>query len=566
MEKVWLKSYPQGVAEFVELDRYRSLAHMFDECAGCYGHLPAFANMGACLSFAELDIESYNFSAYLQAELGLKKGERIAIMLPNLLQYPIAMYGALRAGLVVVNINPLYTVRELRHYLQDSGARAIVILENFADVLTEVIADTPVEHVILTRAGDMLGFVKSVVVNFILKYVQHKIPKYRLEHVSYFKQVLAIGQRKQLVKPDLTKDDLAFLQFTGGTTGLAKGAMLTHGNLLANVAQAEAWFSPILKERKEVVITALPLYHVFSLTANCFLFTRLGGLNYLITNPRNMRGFVKELSKVRFSVITGVNTLFNGLLNTDGFADLDFSYLKVTLGGGMAVQQAVAAAWYKATGCVLTEAYGLTETSPAVTINPLDLGKYNGAIGLPIPNTEISIQDDNGNHLGIEDIGELCVRGPQVMQGYWNRVKETKAVLSEDRWLRTGDIALVDDRGFVRIVDRKKDMILVSGFNVYPNEIENVVATHAGVLEVAAVGVDDAESGEVVKLFIVRKDPALTTEDILVHCKERLTRYKWPKYIEFREELPKTNVGKILRRALQDEDRKKSVEVHDKTS
>ncbi len=553
MEKVWLKSYPQGIPEHVELDRYKSLAHMFDECAERFSHLPAFANMGASLSFSELNIESYNFAAYLQAELGLKKGERVAIMLPNLLQFPVAMFGVLRAGLVAVNVNPLYTSHELGQYLKDSGAKAIVILENFADVLAEVVEDSPVEHVILTRVGDMLGFPKSAIVNFVLKYVQHKIPKYKLDNVIPFNEVLAVGQQRQLVKPDLTKDDLAFLQYTGGTTGLAKGAMLTHGNLLANVAQVEAWSKQFFEESKEIVITALPLYHIFSLTANCFMFTRIGGLNYLITNPRDMKGFVKELSKVKFSVITGVNTLFNGLLHTDGFTDLDFSHLKVTLGGGMAVQESVAEEWQQVTGCVLAEAYGLTEASPAVTVNPLDLEKYNGTIGLPIPNTEISIQDDNGNHLGIEEAGELCVRGPQVMQGYWNRPEETKDALSEDGWLRTGDVAMVNEQGFVRIVDRKKDMILVSGFNVYPNEVENVVASHPGVLEVAAVGIDDAESGEVVKLFVVKKDPALTKEDVLEHCKDRLTRYKWPKHIEFREELPKTNVGKILRRALRDE-------------
>jgi len=418
--------------------------------------------------------------------------------------------------------------------------------------LAEVIAETTVETVILARVGDMLGFPKSLLVNFILKYVKHKIPKYKLDNIITFNEVLAIGQQRQLVKPDLTRDDLAFLQFTGGTTGLAKGAMLSHGNLLANVAQAGAFFGPALDEGKETVITALPLYHIFSLTANCFLFTKIGGLNYLITNPRDMKGFVKELSKVKFSVITGVNTLFNGLLNTDGFSAVDFSHLKITLGGGMAVQESVATEWHETTGCVLAEAYGLTEASPAVTMNPYDLKEYNGTIGLPIPNPEISIQDDDGNHLGIEEAGELCVRGPQVMQGYWNRPEETKNTLSEDGWLKTGDIAMVAEDGFVRIVDRKKDMILVSGFNVYPNEIENVVQSHAGVLEVAAVGVDDEESGEVVKLFIVKKDPALTEAAVLEHCKDQLTRYKWPKHVEFRDELPKTNVGKILRRALRD--------------
>ena len=553
MEKVWLKSYPEGIPEFIELGAYNSLAHMFDECASKYSHLPAFANMGAGLSFSELNIESYNFAAYLQVELGLQKGDRVAIMLPNLLQFPVAMFGVLRAGLVAVNVNPLYTSHELEQYLKDSGAKAIVILENFADVLAEIVDKTEVEHVILTRVGDMLGFPKSIIVNFVLKYIKHAIPKYNLDNVISFKEVIAVGQQRELTKPELTSDDLAFLQFTGGTTGLAKGAMLTHGNILANVAQAEAWLKPFLQEGQEVVITALPLYHIFSLTANCFLFTKIGGLNYLITNPRDMKGFVKELGKTTFSVITGVNTLFNGLLNTEGFTELDFSNLKVTLGGGMAVQESVATEWHRVTGCVLAEAYGLTESSPAVTVNPLNLAKYNGSIGLPLPSTEISIQDEDGNHLGIGEAGELCVRGPQVMKGYWNRPEETKNTLSDEGWLRTGDIAMVSEDGFVRIVDRKKDMILVSGFNVYPNEIENVVQSHAGVLEVAAVGVDDEESGEVVKIFVVKKDPILTKEDLLQHCSEHLTRYKWPKYIEFREELPKTNVGKILRRALRDE-------------
>lgn len=553
MEKIWLQNYPNGVPENVELDEYTSLAHMFDECAEKYSHLPAFANMGASISYSELNIESFNFAAYLQTELGLKKGERVAIMLPNLLQFPVALFGILRAGLVAVNVNPLYTSRELSNYLNDSGAKVIVILENFADTLAKVIKDSSVEHVILTRVGDMLGFPKSAIVNFVLKYIQHKIPEYKLDDVILFNEILAVGQQRQLVKPELSKEDLAFLQYTGGTTGIAKGAMLTHGNLLANISQAKAWFDPILEGSKEIVITALPLYHIFSLTANCFLFTRIGGLNYLITNPRDMKGFVKELGKVKFSVITGVNTLFNGLLNTDGFANLDFTHLKVTLGGGMAVQESVAEEWHQITKCVLSEAYGLTEASPAVTVNPVNLEKYNGTIGLPISNTEISIQDNDGNHLGIEESGEFCVRGPQVMQGYWNRPKETEAVLSEDGWLRTGDIATVDDQGYVRIVDRKKDMILVSGFNVYPNEIENVIAAHAGVLEVAAIGVKDDESGEVVKLFIVKKDESITEEKIMEYCKDRLTRYKWPKYIEFRDELPKTNVGKILRRALREE-------------
>ena len=553
MEKVWLKSYPTGIPEFVELERYASLAHMFDDCAERYRHLPAFANMGTSLSFSELNIESYNFAAYLQTELGLRKGEYVAVMLPNILQFPVAVYGILRAGLAAVNINPQYTSRELGEALNGSAAKVIVILENFADVLAEVVMETHVEQVIIARVGDMLGFPKSAVVNFALKHVHRRIPEYTLDRTVTFRQALATGQQRQLVKPELNRGDTAFLQLTGGTTGLAKMAVLSHGNVLSNLAQVEAWFRLVLEDGKETVITALPLYHIFSLMANCFLFTCLGGLNYLITNPRDMKGFVKELRRVRFSVITGVNTLFNGLLNAEGFAALDFSNLKISLGGGMAVQESVAEKWCQVTGCVLTEAYGLTETSPAVTINPFHLGKYNGSIGLPIPNTEISIQDNDGRHLELGEVGELCVRGPQVMRGYLNDPVETRKVLSEDGWLHTGDIAVVDDKGYVRIVDRKKDMILVSGFNVYPNEIENVVADHDGVLEVAAIGVDDEESGEVVKLCIVKKDPALTATEVLEFCKDRLTRYKWPKHIEFYSELPKSNVGKILRRVLREE-------------
>ncbi|MYB89060.1 MAG: AMP-binding protein, partial [Proteobacteria bacterium] len=499
-----------------------------------------------------LNVESRNFAAYLQAEMNLQRGDRVAVMLPNLLQFPVAMFGILRAGLAAVNINPLYTSRELGEALKKSEAKAIVVLENFANVLAEVVEDSCIDHVIVTRVGDLLSFPESLVVNFVLKHVQHKIPEYDLENTVFLNEVLAVGRARRFVKPALTPDDVAFLQLTGGTTGSAKLAILTHGNLLSNIAQVDAWFKQVLEEGKEIAITALPLYHIFSLTANCFLFVHLGGLCHLITNPRDMKGFVRELSEVKFSVITGVNTLYNGLLNTEGFSELDFSSLKISLGGGMAVQEAIAERWQQVTGCVLAEAYGLTETSPAVTVNPLDLEKFNGKIGLPVPNTEICIRDDDGKDLGIGEAGELCVRGPQVMQGYLNDPEETRNALSEDGWLRTGDIAMVDDAGFVSIVDRKKDMILVSGFNVYPNEVEQVVAAHEGVLEVAAIGVEDPSSGEVVKLCIVKKDPALTKEDVLEFCKDRLTRYKWPKHIEFCAELPKTNVGKILRRALRD--------------
>ncbi|MCY4419890.1 MAG: AMP-binding protein [Gammaproteobacteria bacterium] len=552
MEKIWLKNYPEGIPEFVELDQYTSLVHLLEEAAVRYSHLPAFENRGMQLSYSRLNVESRNFAAYLQTVMNLQKGDRVAIMLPNLLQFPVAMFGILRAGLVAVNINPLYTARELGEALEKSEAKAIVILENFAGVLAETVEDSRVEHVILSRVGDMLGFLESCVVNFVLKYVQHKIPEYELENTVSFNAALAAGRDARFVKPSLTREDFAFLQLTGGTTGSAKLAILTHDNLLSNIAQVDAWFKSVLEEGKEVVITALPLYHIFSLTANCFLFVHLGGLNYLITNPRDMKGFVRELGKVNFSVMTGVNTLYNGLLNTEGFSALDFSHLKISLGGGMAVQESVAETWQQVTGCVLAEAYGLTETSPAVTVNPLDLEKFNGKIGLPIPNTEISLRDDDGRELGVGEAGELYVRGPQVMQGYLNNPEETGNVLSEDGWLCTGDIATIDDDGYISIVDRKKDMILVSGFNVYPNEIEEVVAAHAGVLEVAAIGVPDPASGEVVKLCIVKKDPALVEEDILDFCKDRLTRYKWPKHIEFYTELPKTNVGKILRRTLRD--------------
>ena len=552
MEKIWLKNYPEGIPEFVELDQYVSLAHLQEEAAVRYSDLPAFENRGVRMSFSKLNVESRNFAAYLQAAVNLQKGDRVAIMLPNLLQFPVAMFGVLRAGLVAVNINPLYTSRELGEALKKSEAKAIVILENFAGVLAETVKDSSIEHVIVARVGDMLGFPESCIVNFVLKHVQRKIPGYELENTVFFNEALAIGRSRRFVKPLLSRDDLAFLQLTGGTTGSAKLAILTHGNLLANIAQVDGWFKQILEEGKEIVITALPLYHIFSLTANCFLFVHLGGLNHLITNPRDMKGFVRELGKVKFSMFTGVNTLYNGLLNTEGFSALDFSNLKISLGGGMAVQESVAETWQQVTGCVLAEAYGLTETSPAVTVNPFDLEKFNGKIGLPIPNTEISVRDDDGRELGVGEAGELCVRGPQVMQGYLNNPEETRNVLSKDGWLRTGDIAMVDDAGYVSIVDRKKDMILVSGFNVYPNEIEQVVAAHEGVLEVAAIGVEDPASGEVVKLCIVKKDPALVEEDVLEFCKDRLTRYKWPKHIEFYTELPKTNVGKILRRALRD--------------
>jgi long-chain acyl-CoA synthetase len=507
--------------------------------------------MGRELSYSELNQLSRRFAGFLQQDLKLRKGERIAIMLPNLLQHPVVMFGAFLAGLTVVNTNPLYTARELKHQLVDSSARAIVIIENYAHVLSEVIEDTNVKHVILTRIGDLLTFPKSLIVNTVVKYLKKMVPSYSLPNAIPLRKALKGGQ--ELRSPELNCNDIAFLQYTGGTTGIAKGAMLTHGNMVSNVLQASAWFDPILKPGKEVIITALPLYHIFSLTANCLLFMHYGGLNYLITNPRDVAGFVRELSRVKFSCITGVNTLFNALMNIPGFAELDFSYLKVVLGGGMAVQPVVAKRWKEVTGTTLIEAYGLTETAPAVCINPLTIKEYNGSIGLPIPSTECSIQGDEEKLLPLGEVGELCVRGPQVMKGYWRQPQETKKVLSEDGWFRTGDLATMDSQGFIRIVDRKKDMIIVSGFNVYPNEVERVIVEHPGVLEVGVFGIPDVRSGETVKAVIVRKDPKLTVGSINEYCEKNLTAYKRPKYIEFANELPKTNVGKILRRQLRDQ-------------
>ncbi|HEY9142542.1 MAG TPA: AMP-binding protein, partial [Arenimonas sp.] len=489
---------------------------------------------------------------YLLHDLKLKKGDRVALMMPNILQYPIAIFGVLRAGLTVVNTNPMYTARELRHQLTDSGASAIVVLENFAHVVEEVVADTPLKQVIVTGVGDMLGFPKGTLVNFVLRHVKKQVPEYRLPGHVRFTDTLARGAGKTLPTIELRGEDIAFLQYTGGTTGVAKGAMLTHRNLVANMQQSSIWIGTNATMGKEVIVTALPLYHIFALTANCLVFMKFGGLNYLITNPRDMPGFVKELRQIPFTAITGVNTLFNGLLNTPGFDQIDFSRLHLTLGGGMAVQRAVAERWKKATGVTLVEAYGLTETSPAACINPMDLPEYNGSIGLPIPSTDACIKDDEGKMLPVNEVGELCIRGPQVMAGYWQRPEETAKVIDADGWLHTGDMAKMDPQGFFFIVDRKKDMILVSGFNVYPNEVEDVIALMPGVLEVAAVGVPDEKSGEAVKVVIVRKDPALTAEQVKAFCKENLTGYKLPRYVEFRDELPKSNVGKILRRELRD--------------
>jgi len=550
MEKVWLESYPPGVPEEIDLDEFSSVNDVFDQAVAQFGARPCFSNLGTTLTYSEMDRYTDQLACYLQNLPGMIKGDRVAVMMPNVLQNPIAIFAVLRAGFTVVNTNPLYTTRELEHQLNDSGAKAIIVMENFCHTLQEVIADSPIEHVVTTQLGDMLKFPKSLIVNLVVKYVKKMVPAFSLPQAVSFKDALSRGSRQSRQPVSVTHDDIAFLQYTGGTTGVAKGAMLTHGNMTANMQQASAWIKDVVTEEDEIIITALPLYHIFSLTANCLTFMKVGALNYLITNPRDMPGFVKEIKNLRFTALTGVNTLFNALMNTPGFNEIDFSRLKLSLGGGMAVQQPVAERWQKLTGTPLLEAYGLTETSPAVCINPLNLQEFNGSIGLPVPSTEVSVQDENGNLLPQGEIGELCVRGPQVMKGYWNRPEETAKVLSGDGWLKTGDVAKMDEKGFFRIVDRLKDMILVSAFNVYPNEIETVIAGHEGVLEVGVIGEPDEDTGEAVKAVIVRKDPGLTAEEVIAHCRERLTRYKVPKIIEFRDELPKTNVGKILRREL----------------
>ncbi len=554
MEKIWLREYPPGARAEVDLNEFSSLKDILEKSCRRFADLAAYSNMGVTLRYQDIDRLSRAFGAWLQQSLGLGKGERIALMMPNILQYPVALFGILRAGLVVVNVNPLYTPRELEHQLRDSGATAIVILENFAHTLQEVLSQTPVKTVIMTRLGDLFPFPKRPLVNFVVKRIRKMVPAWHIPNAIPFRRVLSEGAGQTLADVPLDHADLAFLQYTGGTTGVSKGAMLTHGNLVANLQQASAWLGSGFKPGAEIVVTALPLYHIFCLTVNGLVFMKAGGHSILITNPRDMPGFVKELRKVRFTAITGVNTLFNGLLRTPGFDRLDFGALRLSGAGGMAVQRAVAESWHRVTGTPLIEGYGLTETSPLVTCNPLALSEYNGSIGLPLPSTELSIRDDDNRELGVgrDQIGEICIRGPQVMRGYWQRPDETAQVMTDDGYLRTGDIGYVDERGYVRIVDRKKDMILVSGFNVYPNEIEDVVALHPEVLEVAAIGVPDEKSGEVVKIVVVKKDPALIAEALIEHCRQRLTPYKVPRQVEFRTELPKTNVGKILRRALRE--------------
>ncbi len=562
MEKIWLKSYQPGVSSVIDPTQYSSLVDLLESTFQTFAMKPAFHNMGKTLSYAEIDRLSYQFACYLQNDLKLSRGDRVAIMMPNLLQYPVALFGLLRAGMVAVNCNPLYTPRELEHQLKDSGSKAIVILANFASTLEKVIANTPVKHVVITEIGDMLPFPKKLIVNALVKYVKKMVPAYSIPGAVPMGTALSLGSTTSLSRPVIKSEDLAFLQYTGGTTGVSKGAMLTHGNILANFLQAKTWIQFLIKEGEEIIITPLPLYHIFSLTANCMIFCSVGAMNVLITNPRDMPGFVKELKKWKFSAITGVNTLFNGLLNTPGFKDVDFSNLKVALGGGMAVQRAVAEKWKAVTGVPLIEAYGLTETSPAACINPMNIREYNGFIGLPLPSTEVEILDDAGNSVDLGLVGEISIRGPQVMKGYWNRPDETAKVMTKDGYFRTGDLGYMNEDGYVKIVDRKKDMILVSGFNVYPNEVEDVIVTHPKVLEAAAIGVPDDKSGEAVKVFIVKKDPSLTEDEVKSFAKQGLTGYKLPKYVEFRTELPKSNVGKILRKDLRDQDLKKGQSNH----
>lgn len=555
MEKIWLQEYPPGIPAEIDPNEFTSLQDILEKSCQRFADRPAYSNQGVTLRYRDVDRLSSHFSAFLQSR-GLAKGDRVAIMMPNILQYPVVLFGILRAGLVVVNVNPLYTPRELEHQLKDSGASAIVILENFACTLQGVLDKTPIKTVVTTQLGDLFPMGKRLLVNFAVKWIRQLVPAWRISGAIPLLKALQTGARQSLSAARLQQDDLAFLQYTGGTTGVAKGAMLSHGNIVANLQQASAWLRSVSKPGEETVIAALPLYHIFSLTVNGLTFMKAGGHNILITNPRDLPAFVKELRRVRFTAITGVNTLFNGLLHTPGFEQLDFSSLKLSLAGGAAVQQAVAEHWRQITGTPLIEGYGLTEASPGVTFNPLNLQEYNGSIGLPIPSTELSIRAEDGQELGLGEsaVGELYIRGPQVMCGYWNQPEETARVMTPDGFLRTGDIGYMDTRGYVRLVDRKKDMILVSGFNVYPSEIEDVVMRHPGILEAVAIGVPDEKSGEAVKLFVVPKDPTLTAEALLAYCRENLTSYKIPRRLEFRDELPKSSVGKILRRMLREEE------------
>ena len=550
IEKLWHKSYQPGVPTLIDEKQFSSLPDFLEKTFQKFATKPAFHNMGKTLSYAEIDRLSNQFACFLQNDLKLSRGDRVAIMMPNLLQYPIALFGALRAGMIVVNCNPLYTPRELEHQLKDSGSKAIVIVANFAKTLETALPKTDVKHVIVTEIGDLLGFPKKYIVNAVIKHVKKMVPDYNLPKAISFSSALNSGKSTSLSRPVLKSDDIAFLQYTGGTTGVSKGAILTHGNIIANMLQAKAWIQFLIRDGEEIIITPLPLYHIFSLTANCLIFNSVGALNVLITNPRDMAGFVKELNKWKFTAITGVNTLFNALIHNEEFKKVDFSQLKVALGGGMAVQRAVAEKWKEITKVPLIEAYGLTETSPAACINPMNLKEYNGLIGLPLPSTDMVIKDDDGKNVDLGLTGEICIKGPQVMQGYWNRPDETAKVMTDDGYFRSGDIGYMNEDGYFKIVDRKKDMILVSGFNVYPNEIEEVAVMNPKVLEAAAIAVPDEKSGETPKLFIVKKDSTLTEKEMIDFCRANLTGYKVPKYVEFRSELPKSNVGKILRKEL----------------
>ncbi|MBI9074528.1 MAG: AMP-binding protein [Desulfatibacillum sp.] len=550
MEKIWLKSYQDGVPEEIDLNEYTSIPDIMDQAYAKFGPKPAFHQMGKSITYDELNEQSKKFASFLQNDLGLKQGARVALMMPNVLQYPIALFGILRAGMVAVNVNPLYTARELQHQLKDSGAEAIIIFANSASVLEKILGDTPVKHVIVTEIGDLLGFPKSLLVNTVIKHVKKMVPAFSLPGAIKFKAALAKGNSATFKPVKIVLDDLAFLQYTGGTTGVSKGAELTHKNIVANVLQARAWIGDSAELGKEIMITPLPLYHIFSLTANCLVFSSIGALNVLITNPRDIPGFVKELNKWKFTAMTGVNTLFNALINEPEFSKVDFSSFKLSLGGGMAVQEPVAMKWKEITGRPLVEAYGLTETSPAASMNRMDLKAFNGYIGLPISSTIFAIRGEDGEDVPLGEVGEICIFGPQVTRGYYNRPEETAKAFYGDGFFKTGDMGFMTQEGYVKLVDRKKDMILVSGFNVYPNEIEEVVAGHPKVLECAAVGVPDPKSGELVKLFVVKKDPSLTEAELKAFCKENFTGYKVPKFFEFRDELPKSNVGKILRKDL----------------
>ena len=548
----WLSSYPEGVPAEIDPGQYASLKELLERSFREHAALTAFSNLGAELTYAEVERLSRQFAAYLQSRTDLEPGDRVAIMMPNLLQYPVVVFGVLRAGMVVVNVNPLYTARELEHQLSDSGARLIVVLENFADTVQQALPATSLEKVIVTEIGDQFPFLKRAITNFVVRHIKKLVPSWRIEQAERYREVLAEAAGLTYDDVEVRPEDIAFLQYTGGTTGVAKGAELTHRNMVSNVLQAAAWARPFIAGRGDVVITPLPLYHVFSLTANLFCFVELGGHDLLITNPRDLPSLIKELKRGPFTYITGVNTLFVALLNAPGFSDVDFSRLKVSMGGGMAVQRSVSDEWQAMTGQPLAQGYGLTETSPIVSANPLDGRAFNGSVGLPLPSTDVTICDDEGVPVGLDEVGEICVRGPQVMRGYWNRPEATAEILSGDGWLKTGDIGRMDEQGFVYIEDRKKDLILVSGFNVYPNEVEDVVVNHPGVLEAAVVGVPDEQSGEAVRLFAVRKDPTVTEAELIEHCRESLTGYKIPREIVFKDELPKTNVGKVLRRALRE--------------